>query len=868
MTICSRTAPSRLRKSWLAGWLALASLGQSCFAEAPGRLTSDALPATPLIACDPYFSVWSTGKTLTEVDTTHWTGKPHRLTCLALIDGKPYRLMGREPSDVSALPQVGSQITLTQTRYKFAGEGLELSLAFTTPALPFDIDVLSRPITYVTAEAKATDGRKHEVRLYWEASSELCVNTPNQSVVASRSNGNGVAALKVGSVDQPVLESQGDDLRIDWGYLYLAAPAKESTSLALGKPAALRRSFSQGSPLPARDAEESSRADELSLAIAFDLGQVGQDGATAWLVAAYDDLFSIEFMGTPLKPYWRRNGLDAEGLLAEAVRDRDKLLAACDAFDRELGADLLAAGGSDFAAIATAAYRQCFAAGKFVADANGQPIQFCKENHSNGCIGTSDVFYPMAPQFLLFGPSLAKSFVVPFMEYAASDRWKFPFAPHDLGTYPKANGQVYGGGERSEENQMPVEESGNLLILMAAIAQIDGNADFAERYWPQLTQWAQYLRKEGFDPANQLCTDDFAGHMAHNVNLSAKAICGLGSYALLCEMRGDDQRAAEYRAVAEEFAKRWVSEASDGDQYRLAFDRAGTWSQKYNLAWDRILGLNLFSDEVLAKEVAHYLRVQNKYGLPLDNRKSYTKLDWILWTATLAENRADFEALVRPVAVFLRETPDRSPMTDWYDTISGKKVGFTARPVVGGVFMQLLRDQANWQKWAERDVTRADDYAPLPRMPKTESRVASADTKSVPWRYATTRPGDDWQSEDFDDSSWQVGRSGFGTPGTPGARIGTIWDSSEIWLRRTFDLAEPIDDTLRLHVHHDEDVEIYVNGVLAARRNGHVNDYQHYRIRPEALQALRPRDNVLAVHCRQSTGGQYVDVGFCSIVNE
>ena len=138
-------------------------------------------------------------------------------------------------------------------------------------------------------------------------------------------------------------------------------------------------------------------------------------------------------------------------------------------------ADLTAAGGAGYAKLAALAYRQCFAAGKFVADENGQPLQFCKENHSNGCIATSDVFYPMSPQFLLFGPTVAKSFIVPFMNYAASQRWQFPFAPHDLGTYPHANGQRYGGARRhSDRNQMPVEECGNLLIIAtAAIAHIE-----------------------------------------------------------------------------------------------------------------------------------------------------------------------------------------------------------------------------------------------------------------------------------------------------------------------------------------------------------------------------------------------------------
>jgi hypothetical protein len=524
--------------------------------------------------------------------------------------------------------------------------------------------------------------------------------------------------------------------------------------------------------------------------------------------------------------------------------------------------DLTRAGGEKYAKLCALAYRQCFAAGKFVADANGQALSFCKENHSNGCIGTSDVFYPMAPQFLLFGPTLAKSFLVPFMEYAASPRWKFPFAPHDLGTYPHANGQVYGGGERSEENQMPVEESGNLLILMAAVAEMDGHADFAGRYWRRLEQWAGYLKDKGFDPDNQLCTDDFAGHMAHNVNLSAKAICGLGSFAKLCEMRGDRAKAAEYFRIAREFAARWVKEADNGDHYRLAFDRPGTWSQKYNLVWDRILGLKLFPESVARKEMAFYRNIQNRYGLPLDNRQTYTKLDWILWTATLTQNRADFEALVDPVFRFLNETPDRSPMTDWYQTKSARKVGFTARPVVGGVFLQCLYDRTLWRKWAGRDVTKAKDWAPLPVPPEYVAVVPAADTEPAVWRYTTRRAPDGWERPGFADDSWPEGRGGFGTAGTPGAVIGTVWNNRNIWLRREVELTAGQLPGLRLWLHHDEDVTVYVNGTEVFRGAGFVTGYEAIELSPAALAAFKPGKNLIAVHCLQNTGGQYVDLGF------
>jgi hypothetical protein len=452
------------------------------------------------------------------------------------------------------------------------------------------------------------------------------------------------------------------------------------------------------------------------------------------------------------------------------------------------------------------------------------------------------------------------------MNYAASERWKFPFAPHDLGTYPHANGQVYGGGERTEENQMPVEESGNLLILMAAIAQMEGNANFAGLYWKQLEQWAEYLKEKGFDPENQLCTDDFAGHLAHNVNLSAKAICGLGAFAKMCEMRGDKAKADEYFKLAREFAAKWVKEADDGEKFRLAFDRPGTWSQKYNLMWDRILGLNLFPDSVLRKEVDYYKKIQNKYGLPLDNRETYTKLDWITWTATLTQNRADFEALVDPIFTFLNETPDRSPMTDWYQTKTAKKVGFTARPVVGGVFAQMLYDKAVWQKWASRDQTKAANWAPMPKPPKITMVVPAADTQPATWRYTASKPADDWAKPGFDDSAWKQGQSGFGTRGTPGSVVRTEWNTPTIWLRREFDLPASGAKDLHLYLHHDEDAQVYVNGVLAASAGGYSTDYETLPLTPAGKAAVKPGRNVIAVQCRQTGGGQYVDAGFVEIV--
>ncbi len=825
-------------------------------------------PATPLVACDPYFSIWSQGDNLTDAETTHWTGRQQRMTSLVRIDGKTFRVMGASPAAVPALEQKNLVVTPTQSIYTFEGAGIALTLTFLTPALPEDIDILSRPVTYVAYDFKATDGKSHDVTVYFDASGELVVNEPRQQVVWSSEEIGNLAALKVGSKEQPILAKKGDDLRIDWGYLYVAAPATTVETRAFAGPGALQRSFVANGLRSVEGAslEAPATADQLAAAMTIKVGKVSSKPVSRWLMLAYDDIFSIQYMKKNLRPYWRRNGWEAADLLKASAKDYESLVKRCVAFDNELMADLTKAGGEKYAKLCALAYRQCFAAGKFVADENGQPISFCKENHSNGCIGTSDVFYPMAPQFLIFGPSVAKSFLVPFMNYAASERWKFPFAPHDLGTYPQANGQVYGDGERGVNNQMPVEESGNLLILMAAVAQMEGNAGFASKYWPQLEQWAAYLKDKGFDPENQLCTDDFAGHLAHNVNLSAKAICGLGAFAKMCEMRGDKAKADEYFKLAREFAAKWVKEADDGEKFRLAYDKPGTWSQKYNLIWDRILGLNLFPDSVLRKEMDYYKKIQNKYGLPLDNRQDYTKLDWITWTATLTQNRADFEALTDPIFVFMNETPDRSPLTDWYQTKTARKVGFTARPVIGGVFAQMLYDKAAWQKYANRDKTKAANFAPMPKAPIIKVVVPTAqEDNNIVWRYTTAKPAAGWFKPNFDAAAWKEGKSGFGTRGTPGSQVRTEWNTPDIWLRREFTLPEGQLGNVQLWVHHDEDAEIYINGVAAASLSGFVSDYEEVAINPAARAALKTGANVIAIRCHQTSGGQYIDAGLAEV---
>ncbi|GAA4496243.1 DUF4965 domain-containing protein [Hymenobacter ginsengisoli] len=581
--------------------------------------------------------------------------------------------------------QTGVQLTATQTTYTFAAGPVTLKVNFLSPLLLDELETVARPVSYVTCTATATDGQPHATQVLLTEAGTLATNTPYQPVAAKPGQAGGLHWSALGTTEQPVLAKAGDGQRIDWGYAYLAAPG--TAKLGTGSPEALKTAFAKTGTL-ATGAPTQGQAQRVAQAAVLDLGRVAAQPAEQHLLLGYDEQYAVQYFGQNLRPWWRRApAMTMEKALAAAEADYARLRQKATAFDQKLHADAQASGGSKYADLCQLAYRQSIAAHSIVAGPKGELLFFSKENYSGGFIGTVDVTYPSEPLYLLYNNELAKGMLRFIFDYSESGRWKKDFPAHDLGTYPLANGQKYG-------EDMPVEEAGNMLILTAAAVRMDGKPDFARAHWPTLTKWVGFLKRDGFDPANQLCTDDFAGHLSRNTNLSLKAIMGIACYGQLARQLGDTEAADEHQALARDLAKKWMQMAQDGDHYALTFDKpAGSWSQKYNLVWDKLLGLNVFPPEVAQQEMAFYLQNQQKYGLPLDSRKTYTKSDWILWTATLASSQADFEALVAPVWQFANDTPSRVPLTDWHETTDARKAGFQARSVVGGYFMKLLADK-------------------------------------------------------------------------------------------------------------------------------------------------------------------------------
>lgn len=627
-------------------------------------------PAVPLITNDPYFSIWSMGDKLNESTTKHWTGKPHKITGYAIIDEKRHCFMGLDDS-TSTMEQVSVDINALSTKYVFSCDKVFLELIFTSPLLLDDLNIASRPVSYLKVTAISKDSMRHNVTIELIVDDEICLDSKEEyNTNFSTVNIKDINCAKVGSTTQNILSECGDDLRINWGYLYFATNSKSSKITNI-----------------CYDNDNGTHSNDIQVTTKINTSSNNY----ALFVFAYDDIKSLEYFGDKLDAYWKKNGDSIEEVIVKSFNEYESLFSRCEKFSQKLYNDAVKSGSEKYADLLFLAYRQAIAAHKICIDTNGELLFISKECFSNGCAATVDVTYPSIPLFLLYNPELVKGMLRPIFKYANGDVWCFDFAPHDVGTYPLLNGQVYSQGI-DPEHQMPVEECGNILISMACIAIVENDISFAKENWDLLKKWADYLVKHGVNPENQLCTDDFAGHLAHNCNLSVKATMGIVSFSILCKMKDNISNSKKYMSIAKEMGQKWLQMSSNNNgTTKLAFDKPNTFSMKYNIIWDKIFSTEIYPIEIIKSEFQSYIKKRlNEYGMPLDNRADYTKSDWLLWCATLSDSKEDFIKMITPLWNAYNNSTSRVPMTDWYDTLNAKSINFQNRTVQGGLFIKLL----------------------------------------------------------------------------------------------------------------------------------------------------------------------------------
>lgn len=813
-------------------------------------------PAVPLVTFDPYMSIWSEHDHLANHPTVYWDGRKQNLISAIRVDGHTYRLMGGRPKRGGVLHQISVNVLPLETVYRFAGAGIRVRLSFLTPRLPKRVADLTQPVTYIRWAVRSTDGRVHHIQIYYSTSSAVAVNKSYQRVVWTKEHFGPLTAFKCGTPTQNYFNISGDPVGLDWGYIYTVAPSAQSVGAFLPVHQALKNFRSQGTlgPSPSSHGPERVSHGRPVEAFVLNLGAVSSKPVSRQVMVAYDEVWAIDYFGEYLRPYWRKGGVTPAEMFQRAWKSRRQLRTAAAEFDRRVQADAIKVGGRRYAVIASLAYRQALAAMGMAADRNGQPLVFTKEETSGGDIATVDVIFPASPLFLLFNPQMEAASIVPVLASADTPKWRFAWAPHDLGTYPIARGHYATGGEN-----MPVEESGNVIIICCAIAEAEGNAHFAAKYWNLLEKWVAFLRKSGFDPGNQLSTNDFLGFMAHNANLSVKAIVAMGAYAKLCQMRGMTAEARSYRDLAHRWAIKWMRIDRDGNHYKMAFNQPGTWSQLYNMAWDQALGLHIFPKAVRRREMKFYMTQLHTYGLPDRSTVTQTKTDFSIWTATMATRRSEFNAIINRIYKFLDKTPTRVPLADQYGT-NRAWGGMHARPVVGAAFFPMMTNRKLWRKWARQAQPISNNWAGLPPSPVKGVVVPTAQSAPINWHYTTDHPAGKWYRTHYSDSAWRAGPAGFGTP-DPGVTPRTRWTTDNIWLRRHFTLNTNHFTHLAFLTYHDQGIQVYINGVLAGSVGGYSTSYVTLPISRKALATLHPGNNVIAVHVHQTVGGQFFDLG-------
>ncbi|CAF0829870.1 unnamed protein product [Rotaria sordida] len=653
-------------------------------------------PAVPLIVFSPHISgesyldviqVWSCSDNLTDSDTVHWSGSPLAFYGLIDIDNsQTYRFLGTQPSNIPPLIQNNVVVQPWRTIYKFStpANTIELILSFSQPTSIED------PYTYITFDVRTLDQKTHNVRIYFEESSRLSINDKNEKISWNRIDGD-ITILTMNSYNQIPFGIRGDATRNNWGYAHLISSNKNTTNGYQGFGDNLRQAFVNHQIMPNDDTRKPRHADDQSPSSVFiiNLNQVTSTTISSYLIFLYDDLYSMLYFEDWQIPCWRielNNNITL--LINEAVSYYQSNMADITDSNELLITLLTNTGGTQYSLLASLVTRQITGAlTRTWSNKYNRPQLYMKEISSDGDVSTVDVIFPSSPFFLWLHPEILRDILIPVLAYANNETtidYNLAWAPHHLGTWPVCDISP------DEQEQMPMEESANMLLMLAGIVQRLAKTDFLQPYWNVMEIWAQYLNSTLPDPGNQLCTDDFEGPSPHNCNLALKGILGLGAYAILLNSTGQTQRATIYMNQAQEHANYWMQAARDDENYRLQYDLPNTWSQKYNLIYQSILSLNLFPSDVAKLESNYYATKMLDFGIPLDSRSKLTKTDWTSWIAAFSNDQQQENEIFSKIYKFANESPDRVPFSDLYNASNGHVLGFRARPVMGGLFIRAL----------------------------------------------------------------------------------------------------------------------------------------------------------------------------------
>ncbi|KAF3403263.1 Glutaminase A [Talaromyces pinophilus] len=664
---------------------ALAMFASLTTAIAASTFTPIKPPSQPLAVRSPYLSTWQAagsgggnGGYLAGQWPSFWNGRTLGWQGLIRVDGTTYNFMGAMSGLSNRATQTNYEYTATQSIYtQTVNNAVKLTVTFLSPITPDDWKRQSLVFSYMNVAVASMDGKTHSVQIYSDISAEW--------VSGDSSN---VAQWKYGTASDDVVYHQifrqtqeawteiSD--QTEFGNWYWATTSQGGYSYQNGQDSVVRARFINSGSL-ANTQDTNYRAISNSwpvFAHAFDLGSVGTSSVSR--------VFSIGLCQDEPIQYTTSSGvipqtslyldyfdtqLDALSFFQTDFTTAYELSSALDA---QLQEDSVNANGKNYAALTTLGLRHAFGGIQWTGTEES-PLVWLKEISSDGNMNTVDVIFPAHPAYIYTNATILKLLLDPLFQNQEAGLYPNAYSMHDIGShYPNATGYPAGNDEA-----MPLEESGNSIIMALMYYAVTKDASYLEQHYKLLSQWAEYLVADSLIPANQASTDDFEGPLANQTNLAIKGIVGIQAIS-----------------IASDYVTQWVGFANattdELPHLTLNYGNSSTWSLLYNAYADKVLNLGIIPQSIYDQQSEFYPSVLETFGIPVDTRHQWSKSDWQVWTAATASEPTR-QDMIDAVATWAAATSEWLPFGDLYETQTGAYVyQFANRPVQGGLLAVLV----------------------------------------------------------------------------------------------------------------------------------------------------------------------------------
>ncbi|KAJ7760336.1 hypothetical protein B0H14DRAFT_3096426 [Mycena olivaceomarginata] len=665
-------------------------------------------PSIPLAVRSPYLNTWlpqGQGVALNDAWPSFWAGRITAWVGFVRVDGISYTFLGTPPLSPYPVWELTSpKFTSTQSTFVLSAGPVDVTATFLSPVEPTDLVKQSIPLSYMHVSVASTDGATHSVQVYSDISGEWVSGASEWDIQWSTTTTD-ILSHQISLVSPAKYEEIGDQSQ--YGNWYYSILNGKGASAQIGRDAVVRAQFLNNGVLSTvKDNNFRAIADSWPVfALEKDLGKVGSTAAAVTYAIGHirDPAIKYVLAGNVKQDrslyFWSKystrptSGMSTILFISFFLNDYSNALASANALDKKVETDA-AKISPDYAGIVALSIRQSLAANELTISKNAHGgwntsdvLYFMKEISSDGNTNTVDVIFPASPIFLYLNPKLGEYLLEPLYRYQTTGLYPNKWSIHDAGAhYPKADGHNDGTDEA-----MPVEESGNMLIMALGFARAANDLTQIRRYQGLLDQWTQYLIEESLIPTFQLSTDDFAGQLANQTNLAIKGIIGIRAMAEISKLLGDNAKYTNYSSIAADYVTKWttLSASKTGPHLTLDYNDDASWGLVPPST--RGTDTGFYRNRLVQDRPPPLITpLSDKFGVPLDTRHTYTKTDWEVWTAGIVTDQGLRDTFISSLKAYLSNGLNNQAFPDLYDTITGVALGFRARPVVGGHLALLM----------------------------------------------------------------------------------------------------------------------------------------------------------------------------------